>query len=61
MDLIDKLMNVIVATISIIALFFFLHYRFLKFLLSTARTVFKENVTGKVILITGASSGIGEV
>ncbi|XVE56543.1 hypothetical protein DITRI_Ditri04bG0019500 [Diplodiscus trichospermus] len=61
MDLIDKLMNVIVSTISLVALFFFLHnYRFLKSLLSIARTVFKENVAGKVILITGASSGIGE-
>ncbi|XVF08664.1 hypothetical protein REPUB_Repub07fG0022200 [Reevesia pubescens] len=57
----DKLMNVIVVTISLLALFFFLHhYRFLNSLISTVRTVFKENVAGKVILITGASSGIGE-
>ncbi|XWS51450.1 hypothetical protein CRYUN_Cryun12cG0177300 [Craigia yunnanensis] len=61
MDLIDKFINGIVATISLIAIFFFLqHYRFFKSLISTARTVFKENVTGKVILITGASFGIGE-
>ncbi|KAK6275898.1 hypothetical protein POUND7_005607 [Theobroma cacao] len=61
MDLINKFMNAIVATISLIALFFLLHhYRFFKSLLSTVRTIFKENVTGKVILITGASSGVGE-
>ncbi|XVF49577.1 hypothetical protein PTKIN_Ptkin04bG0023600 [Pterospermum kingtungense] len=61
MDLIDKLMTVIVATISLVILIVFHHpCRFLKSLLSTARTLFKENVTGKVVLITGASSGIGE-
>ncbi|KAG8487974.1 hypothetical protein CXB51_018274 [Gossypium anomalum] len=60
MDLADKLMNVIVITISLVALFFLHQYRFLNSLISTARTLFKENLTGKVVLITGASSGIGE-
>ncbi|GMI76686.1 hydroxysteroid dehydrogenase 6 [Hibiscus trionum] len=61
MDLVDKLMNVVVVTISILALFFFLNqYRSLKALISIARTLFKENLAGKVVLITGASSGIGE-
>ncbi|KAL1089957.1 hypothetical protein V6Z11_D07G056300 [Gossypium hirsutum] len=60
MDLADKLMNVIVITISLLALFFLHQYRFLNSLISTARTLFKENLTGKVVLITGASSGIGE-
>ncbi|XVE63701.1 hypothetical protein DITRI_Ditri07aG0041000 [Diplodiscus trichospermus] len=61
MDLIEKFMNVVVSAVSLIAIFFFLvHYRFFKFLFSTVRTVFEENVTGKVVLITGASSGIGE-
>ncbi|OMO84215.1 Short-chain dehydrogenase/reductase SDR [Corchorus capsularis] len=59
--LIDKLMTAIVATISLITLVFILqHYRFLNTLVSTVRTVFKENLAGKVVLITGASSGIGE-
>lgn len=62
MDWIDKLMTVLVATISLVLLFVFHHpYRFLKSLHSTARTLFKEDVAGKVVLITGASSGIGEV
>ncbi|KAA3458220.1 11-beta-hydroxysteroid dehydrogenase-like 6 isoform X1 [Gossypium australe] len=60
MDLADKLMNVIVITISLLALFFLHQYRFLNSLISTARTLFKENLSGKVVLITGASSGIGE-
>ncbi|KAK8583814.1 hypothetical protein V6N13_109210 [Hibiscus sabdariffa] len=61
MDLVDKLMNAVVVTITIVALFFFLHqYRSLKALISTARTLFQEILTGKVVLITGASSGIGE-
>ncbi|OMO93833.1 Short-chain dehydrogenase/reductase SDR [Corchorus olitorius] len=58
---IDKLMTAIVATISLITLVFILqHYRFLNTLVSTVRSVFKENLAGKVVLITGASSGIGE-
>ncbi|KAE8694537.1 11-beta-hydroxysteroid dehydrogenase-like 6 [Hibiscus syriacus] len=60
MDLADKLMNVIVVTVSLLAPFFLHQYRSLKAFISTARTLFKENVTGEVVLITGASSGIGE-
>ncbi|KAI5054532.1 hypothetical protein GOP47_0027665 [Adiantum capillus-veneris] len=33
---------------------------FLRFLRSVLTVIFKENVRGKVVLITGASSGIGE-
>ncbi|XVF54725.1 hypothetical protein PTKIN_Ptkin05aG0204200 [Pterospermum kingtungense] len=61
MDLINKFLNGIFAAISLIALFFLLQpYQFFKSLISTAKALFMENVTGKVILITGASSGIGE-
>ncbi|KMS97690.1 hypothetical protein BVRB_5g124740 [Beta vulgaris subsp. vulgaris] len=33
---------------------------FLRFVISNLRYIFSENVAGKVVLITGASSGIGE-
>ncbi|XP_052874752.1 11-beta-hydroxysteroid dehydrogenase-like 6 isoform X2 [Gossypium arboreum] len=57
MDMIDKFMH---AVLSITFFVFFLHYRLFTSLVATARSLFKENVSGKVVLITGASSGIGE-
>ncbi|KAA3454370.1 11-beta-hydroxysteroid dehydrogenase-like 6 isoform X2 [Gossypium australe] len=57
MDMIDKFMH---AVLSITFFVFFLHYRLFTSLVATARSLFEENVSGKVVLITGASSGIGE-
>ncbi|EEF51744.1 Glucose 1-dehydrogenase, putative [Ricinus communis] len=61
MDLINQLMNIVFTPLATAALFFFLPpYLFFKCLLHTWRTIFSEDVAGKVVLITGASSGIGE-
>ncbi|XP_040986394.1 11-beta-hydroxysteroid dehydrogenase A-like [Juglans microcarpa x Juglans regia] len=61
MDLIHKLMNIIVPPLGLTMLLFFLPtYLFFKLLISTIKSIFSEDVAGKVILITGASSGIGE-
>ncbi|XP_024971646.1 11-beta-hydroxysteroid dehydrogenase-like 3 [Cynara cardunculus var. scolymus] len=50
------------APIATIAALFFLTtpYIVLKLLCHIARSISKENVAGKVVLIVGASSGIGE-
>ncbi|CAI0548104.1 unnamed protein product [Linum tenue] len=58
----DNLMNIVFTPISLVTLLGFLNhvYRIYTRVESIWRTVFKEDVTGKVVLITGASSGIGE-
>jgi hypothetical protein len=62
MDFIHKIMNIIVPPIDLIMLVSFLPtYLLFRLLLSTIKSIFSEDVAGKVILITGASSGIGEV
>ncbi|KAG5537219.1 hypothetical protein RHGRI_024607 [Rhododendron griersonianum] len=61
MDSIHKLLNIVLPLISLFSLFFFLPAILLfKIFSSISRSVFSENVSGKVVLITGASSGIGE-
>ncbi|GMN56590.1 hypothetical protein TIFTF001_025708 [Ficus carica] len=62
MDFINSVLNIIIPPISIIFLFFFFlpPYLFFKSLFCTIRPIFSEVVSGKVVLITGASSGIGE-
>ncbi|KAE9467567.1 hypothetical protein C3L33_00503, partial [Rhododendron williamsianum] len=62
MDSIHKLLNIVLPLVSLFSLFFFLP-PILPFKISSSilRSVFWENVVGKVVLITGASSGIGEV
>ncbi|XP_040367161.1 11-beta-hydroxysteroid dehydrogenase A [Rosa chinensis] len=61
MDIINTLLNIVVPPIGLTSLLFFLPpYLFFKFLLSTIKPLFRENVAGKVVLIAGASSGIGE-
>ncbi|XP_017972399.1 PREDICTED: 11-beta-hydroxysteroid dehydrogenase-like 4A [Theobroma cacao] len=58
---INKLLNIVFPPLLIIALVFILPpFLVFKLLCSIQRFVYKENVAGKVVLITGASSGIGE-
>lgn len=61
MDLIHKFLNLVASPFTFFSLCLFLppFYAF-KFFLSTLSSVFSESVEGKVVLITGASSGIGE-
>ncbi|OMO84208.1 Short-chain dehydrogenase/reductase SDR [Corchorus capsularis] len=57
----NNLLNIFLPPLTIISLVFILPpFLVLKLLWSIWRSVFKENVAGKVVLITGASSGIGE-
>ncbi|OMO93869.1 Short-chain dehydrogenase/reductase SDR [Corchorus olitorius] len=57
----NKLLNIFLPPLTIISLIFILPpFLVFKLLWSIRRSVFKENVAGKVVLITGASSGIGE-
>ncbi|CAK9327244.1 unnamed protein product [Citrullus colocynthis] len=61
MELIQSFMNLVAPPITFISLGFFLPpYVVFKYFISLVRAVFSEDVTGKVVLITGASSGIGE-
>ena len=62
MDLLQKLLNIVLFPISLTAIFFLLPpFLFLKYLFSLKRNICSENVADKVVLITGASLGIGEV
>ncbi|KAI4343583.1 hypothetical protein L6164_010917 [Bauhinia variegata] len=61
MELIHNLLNAIFVPSAFVALIFFVPtYYFIKFLWFIKRSQRAENVAGKVVLITGASSGIGE-
>ncbi|KAK4575814.1 hypothetical protein RGQ29_026670 [Quercus rubra] len=61
MDLLHKFLNLVLLPITLTVLLLFMPpFLFLKFLWSLKRSIYRENVAGKVILITGASSGIGE-
>ncbi|XP_024017801.1 11-beta-hydroxysteroid dehydrogenase 1B [Morus notabilis] len=61
MDFINSVTNIIIPSISLTLMLFFLPpYLFFKYLFCTVRPIFKDDMLGKVVLITGASSGIGE-
>ncbi|KAK6261970.1 hypothetical protein QUC31_007786 [Theobroma cacao] len=62
MDFIHKIMSIVLPSVTFLVLLFFLPmFLILKFLNFLKRTINIENLSGKVVLITGASLGIGEV
>ncbi|KAL9243387.1 hypothetical protein vseg_017281 [Gypsophila vaccaria] len=61
MDLINTFLNLTAPPFTFIALCLLLPpFQLLKLFMSIFSSVFSEDVAGKVVLITGASSGIGE-
>ncbi|KAI8544017.1 hypothetical protein RHMOL_Rhmol08G0262400 [Rhododendron molle] len=61
MDLINQFLNIVAPPTAITLVLFSLPaYWFFKFLASIISYIFSENVAGKVVIIAGASSGIGE-
>ncbi|KAL2935679.1 11-beta-hydroxysteroid dehydrogenase 1B [Bienertia sinuspersici] len=61
MDLINEVLNIAIPPFTFLSLCLLLPpFQFLKFCLSMLYSIFTEDVTGKVVIITGASSGIGE-
>ncbi|KAK3013859.1 hypothetical protein RJ639_010207 [Escallonia herrerae] len=61
MDLINGFLNLVAPPFTFFTLMLFLPpFQLFKLFLSTLGSVFSEDLTGKVVLITGASSGIGE-
>ncbi|KAK4493570.1 hypothetical protein RD792_006677 [Penstemon davidsonii] len=61
MDLIHKFLNLVAPPFTFFTLLLFLPpFQFFKFFLSVLGTLYGEDVAGKVVVITGASSGIGE-
>jgi hypothetical protein len=62
MEVIHKLLNIVAPPFTFFSLCLFLPpFWFYKLFLSILSSIFSENVAGKVVVITGASSGIGEV
>ncbi|KAI9079711.1 hypothetical protein K1719_038332 [Acacia pycnantha] len=61
MDPFHWILNLLVPPIGLVLLLCFLPpYLLFKLVSCIVRSIFSENVAGKVVLITGASSGIGE-
>uniref|UniRef100_A0A7N0UHZ6 Uncharacterized protein n=1 Tax=Kalanchoe fedtschenkoi TaxID=63787 RepID=A0A7N0UHZ6_KALFE len=61
MEPFGRFLDLAVGAAVIIALLMFLpNYRSYCYYMSWIKSMFKENVAGKVVIITGASSGIGE-
>ncbi|KAK6123753.1 hypothetical protein DH2020_042508 [Rehmannia glutinosa] len=60
-ELIHTFLNLAAPPFTFFSLLFFLPpFQIFKFFLSILGTLFSEDIAGKVVLITGASSGIGE-
>ena len=60
MDIIHQIMNIALPPM-VLTVFFLSTYMFFKLLLSIIKFIFIEDVAGKVVLITEASTGIGQV
>ncbi|XP_021775833.1 11-beta-hydroxysteroid dehydrogenase 1B-like [Chenopodium quinoa] len=61
MNLINEILNIGAPPFIFFSLCFFLPlFQFLKFSVSILSSIYAEDVAGKVVIITGASSGIGE-
>ncbi|KAI5664901.1 hypothetical protein M9H77_24224 [Catharanthus roseus] len=61
MDIIHKFLNLVAPPFTFFTLLFLLPpFQICKFFLSLLSSLFSEDVAGKVVIITGASSGIGE-
>ncbi|XP_022955311.1 11-beta-hydroxysteroid dehydrogenase 1B-like isoform X1 [Cucurbita moschata] len=61
MELIQSFLNLVAPPFTVVSLGLLLpHYVIFKYFFSLVRGLFSEDVAGKVVLITGASSGIGE-
>ncbi|KAF3655050.1 11-beta-hydroxysteroid dehydrogenase 1A [Capsicum annuum] len=60
LDLIHKLLNIVAPLFTLFSFLLFLPPYIIKYFLSIFGTFVKEDVAGKVVIITGASSGIGE-
>ena len=62
MDLINKFLNIVAPPFTFFSICLLLPPTyFYKLFLSTLSSIFKESLSGKVMLITGASSSSGEV
>lgn len=62
MDRIHDIMNLLLPLVSLLLSIFILPpFVLFKLFYSFFKSISKEDVAGKVVLITGASSGIGEV
>ncbi|ESQ45847.1 hypothetical protein EUTSA_v10011076mg [Eutrema salsugineum] len=61
MDMLNTILNLLIPPLTIIFLFlFYPFYLLIKLVICLHKHLRFENVAGKVVLITGASSGIGE-
>ncbi|XP_074316532.1 11-beta-hydroxysteroid dehydrogenase 1A-like [Silene latifolia] len=61
MDLLNKVLNIVTPILTLLILCIFLPpFQLVKVILSIVRYFSSEDVAGKVVVITGASSGIGE-
>jgi len=61
MDMLHTILNFLLPPLTISFLVLFYPFYLFTKLMSCLKHLHFENVTGKVVLITGASSGIGEV